>query len=222
MGNGNGFPDRIAASRIAMVELQLRGRGIRDQRVLEAMAKVPRHLFVAPAFAGNAYDDQPLPIGEGQTVSQPYIVAAMLESLSLKPSDKVLEIGTGSGYQTALLAELVAEVFGIERHASLTLSAQQVLERLGYKNVQLRTGDGSLGWPEAAPFDGIIISAAAPQIPPSLIAQLKDGGRMIAPVGTPELQELRLVRRVGEEIRSLRLDGCRFVPLVGEQGFTSS
>lgn len=221
MGNGNGFPDRIAASRVAMVELQLRGRGIRDERVLEAMTKVPRHLFVAPSFADMAYDDQPLPIGEGQTVSQPYIVAAMLESLSLDPSDKVLEIGTGSGYQTALLAELVAEVFSIERHASLTQAAQQALEHLGYQNVHVRTGDGSLGWPEAAPFDGIVISAAAPQIPPSLLAQLKDGGRMIAPVGTPEVQDLRLVRRLGDEIRSVRLDGCRFVPLLGKEGFTS-
>lgn len=221
MGNGNGFSDRTHAARIAMVELQLRGRGIRDERVLEAMTKVPRHFFVAPSFADRAYDDQPLPIGESQTVSQPYIVAAMLESLSLKPSDKVLEIGTGSGYQTALLAELVAEVFSIERHASLTQAAQQVLERLGYQNVQLRTGDGSLGWPDAAPFDGIIISAAAPQIPPSLMAQLKDGGRMIAPVGTPEVQDLRLVCRLGDEIRSVRLDGCRFVPLVGKEGFTS-
>jgi protein-L-isoaspartate(D-aspartate) O-methyltransferase len=218
---GNGFPDRIEAGRIAMVELQLRGRGIRDERVLEAMTKVPRHEFVAPAFAGKAYDDQPLPIGEGQTVSQPYIVAAMLESLSLKPSDKVLEIGTGSGYQTALLAELVAEVFSIERHASLSQAAQQVLERLDYQNVHVRTGDGSLGWPEAAPFEGIIISAAAPQLPSSLIAQLKEGGRMIAPVGTPEVQELRLIRRLGDEIRTLRLDGCRFVPLVGKEGFSS-
>jgi protein-L-isoaspartate(D-aspartate) O-methyltransferase len=218
---GNGFPGRIEAGRIAMVELQLRGRGIRDERVLEAMTKVPRHEFVAPAFADKAYDDQPLPIGEGQTVSQPYIVAAMLESLSLKPSDKVLEIGTGSGYQTALLAELVAEVFSIERHASLSQAAQQVLERLDYQNVHVRTGDGSLGWPEAAPFEGIIISAAAPQLPPSLIAQLNEGGRMIAPVGTPEVQELRLIRRLGDEIRSLRLDGCRFVPLVGKEGFTA-
>ena len=218
---GNGF-DRMQAGRVAMVEVQLRARGIRDERVLQAMSKVPRHLFVAPAFADKAYDDQPLPIGEGQTVSQPYIVAAMLESLSLKPSVRVLEIGTGSGYQTALLAELVAEVFSIERHASLTQAAQQTLEHLGYANVQLRTGDGSLGWPEAAPFDGIIISAAAPQIPTSLIAQLKEGGRMIAPIGTPEAQELRLIRRMGDEIRTVCLDGCRFVPLVGKEGFTSS
>lgn len=218
---GNGF-DRMQAGRVAMVEVQLRARGIRDERVLQAMSKVPRHLFVAPAFEDKAYDDQPLPIGEGQTVSQPYIVAAMLESLSLKPSDRVLEIGTGSGYQTALLAELVAEVFSIERHASLAEAAQQTLEHLGYANVQLRIGDGSLGWPEAAPFDGIIISAAAPQIPPSLIAQLKEGGRMIAPIGTPEAQELRLIRRLGDEIKTVCLDGCRFVPLVGEEGFTSS
>jgi protein-L-isoaspartate(D-aspartate) O-methyltransferase len=219
---GNGFPDRWHVSRVAMVELQLRERGIRDERVLEAMARVPRHHFVAPSLEDRAYHDQPLPIGEGQTVSQPYIVAAMLEPLSLTASDKVLEIGTGSGYQTALLAELVAEVFSIERHASLAQAADELLQHLGYQNVHVRTGDGSLGWPEATPFDAIVVSAAVPQLPPSLLTQLKEGGRLIAPVGTPEMQELCLIRRLAGEIRATRLDGCRFVPLVGKEGFASS
>src|SRR5919109_1179586 len=175
----NGAPGRLHAKRIAMVELQLRQRGIRDQRILQVMAKVPRHEFVAPAFQHQAYEDQPLPIGEGQTVSQPYIVAAMLESLTLTPSDRVLEVGTGSAYQAVLLAELAAEIFSIERHAPLADSARQVLERLEYKNVHIRVGDGSLGWPEAAPFDAIVVSAAVPQTPPSLISQLKEGGRLI-------------------------------------------
>lgn len=218
----NGAPGRLDAKRIAMVELQLRQRGIRDERILQAMAKVPRHEFVAPAFKYQAYEDQPLPIGEGQTVSQPYIVAAMLESLTLTPSDRVLEVGTGSAYQAALLAELAAEVFSIERHASLADSARQVLERLEQKNVHIRVGDGSLGWPEAAPFDAIVVSAAVPQAPPSLISQLKEGGRLIAPVGTPDMQELQLVRVVSGELLIKHLDGCRFVPLIGKQGFAAA
>lgn len=219
---GNGTSDRLQAMRIAMVELQLRQRGIRDQRILQAMAKVPRHQFVASSYESHAYDDQPVPIGQGQTVSQPYIVAAMLESLSLTSSDKVLEIGTGSGYQTALLAELVAQVFSIERHASLAQAASDVLGRLGYGNVHGRLGDGSVGWPEEAPFDAIIVSAAVPQVPPSLIAQMKEGGRLIAPVGTPDVQELQLIRKAGSELLVRPLDGCRFVPLLGKEGFTSA
>jgi protein-L-isoaspartate(D-aspartate) O-methyltransferase len=216
---GNGASDRLQAMRIAMVELQLRQRGIRDERILQAMVKVPRHQFVAPSYESHAYDDQPVPIGQGQTVSQPYIVAAMLESLSLTSSDKVLEIGTGSGYQTALLAELVAQVFSIERHASLAQAATDVLGRLAYGNVHVRLGDGSVGWPEEAPFEAIIVSAAVPQVPPSLIAQLKEGGRLIAPVGTPDVQELQLIRKVAGELLVRPLDGCRFVPLLGKEGF---
>lgn len=216
---GNGIPDRMQAMRIAMVELQLRQRGIRDERILHAMAKVPRHQFVPSSFESHAYDDQPVPIGQGQTVSQPYIVAAMLESLSLNSSDKVLEIGTGSGYQTALLAELVAQVFSIERHSSLAQTATDVLDRLAYGNVHLRVGDGSLGWVEEAPFDAIIVSAAVPQAPRSLIAQLKEGARLIAPVGTPDVQELQLIRKVAGELLVRPLDGCRFVPLLGKEGF---
>jgi len=219
---GNGIPVGPDARRIAMVELQLRQRGIRDERVLAAMAKVPRHEFVPASLQDVAYHDQPLPIGEGQTVSQPYIVADMLERLWLQPSGKVLEVGTGSGYQTALLAELVAEVFSIERHPTLAGAAQQILERLGYKNVQVRVGDGSLGWPEAALFDAIIVSAAVPRIPQSLIAQMKPGGRLIAPVGTPEAQELQLAHLVEGELIIRRLDGCRFVPLIGKEGFASA
>jgi len=219
---GNGIPVGPDARRIAMVELQLRQRGIRDERVLAAMAKVPRHEFVPALLQDVAYHDQPLPIGEGQTVSQPYIVADMLERLWLQPSGKVLEVGTGSGYQTALLAELVAEVFSIERHPTLAGAAQQILERLGYKNVQVRVGDGSLGWPEAALFDAIIVSAAVPRIPQSLIAQMKPGGRLIAPVGTPEAQELQLAHLVEGELIIRRLDGCRFVPLIGKEGFASA
>jgi protein-L-isoaspartate(D-aspartate) O-methyltransferase len=219
---GNGIPDRMHAQRIAMVELQLRQRGIRDERILQAMAKVPRHQLVSPAFESHAYEDQPMPIGEGQTISQPYIVAAMLEPLSLTQSDRVLEIGTGSGYQTALLAELTAEVFSVERHPSLAETATQMLQRLGYKNVHIRVGDGSLGWPEGGPFDAIVVSAAVPRVPAAMVDQMKDGGRLIAPVGTPDAQELLLVRQVGAELTMKRLDGCRFVPLVGEQGFSAS
>lgn len=219
---GNGIPDRLQARRIAMVELQLRQRGIRDQRTLEAMAKVPRHEFVPPSLEGHAYDDQPVPIGEGQTISQPYIVAAMLEAVTVAPSDRVLEIGTGSGYQSALLAELAAEVFSIERHASLAEAASGALCRLGYENAHIRVGDGSLGWPEAGPFDVIIISAAVPHVPASLVEQMRDGARLIAPVGTQDAQELLLIRRISGELTMKRLDGCRFVPLVGEEGFTGS
>jgi protein-L-isoaspartate(D-aspartate) O-methyltransferase len=219
---GNGIPDRMHARRVAMVELQLRQRGIRDQRILQAMAKVPRHEFVPQSLESHSYEDQPVPIGEAQTISQPYIVAAMLEPLSLATSDRVLEIGTGSGYQTALLAELAGEVFSIERFASLAAGASGMLERLGYRNVHVRVADGSLGWREAGPFDAIVVSAAVPQVPPSLVEQMKDGARLIAPVGTPEAQDLLLIRRVGAELTMKRLDGCRFVPLVGEQGFSAS
>lgn len=219
---GNGSPGRLHAMRIAMVELQLRQRGIGDERVLAAMAKVPRHVFVPPSLQDVAYHDQPLPIGEEQTVSQPYIVAEMLQLLRLESSDRVLEVGTGSGYQTALLAELVTEVFSIERHPTLAEAARQVLERLDYKNVQLRVGDGSLGWADAGPFDAIIVSAAVPQIPRSLVAQMKPGARLIAPVGTPEAQELQLAHLLEGELIVQRLDGCRFVPLIGEQGFAAA
>ncbi len=197
-----------------MVETQLRARGIRDARLLSAMERVPRHEFVEPHYRDQAYEDHPLPIKAGQTVSQPYIVALMLEILRLEPSSKVLEIGTGSGYQTALLAELSAHVYSIERHPQLVYEAQEKLSRLGYTNLTLRVGDGGQGWVEHAPFDAIVVSAAAKQIPVPLFVQLREGGRMIIPVGPPEAQELQLVRkREGKPLISL-MDGCRFVPLI--------
>jgi len=202
-----------------MVEEQLRARGIRDERVLDAMARVPRHEFISPAYRDEAYEDHPLPIGEGQTISQPFVVAAMLEALALRPEDVVLEVGAGSGYETAVLGELVRTVHSIERIASLAERAREVLERLGYSNVTVVHGDGSLGLPEAAPFDAIVVSAAAPHVPASLMDQLRDGGRLVIPVGSGFAQELQLVRKIGDNSTVLYLDGVRFVPLIGREGF---
>ena len=197
-----------------MVDSQLRARAISDPRVLDAMLRVPRHEFVPEPYRAHAYEDHPLPIGDGQTISQPYIVALMLESLQLAPNDKVLEIGTGSGYVTALLAELAAQVFSIERHAALAENARNVLTALGYANVQVITGDGTLGLPTAAPFDAILVSAAAPDLPSALLAQLRDGGRMIIPVGSENSQQLQFIRMVnGRPVISIR-EAVRFVPLV--------
>jgi protein-L-isoaspartate(D-aspartate) O-methyltransferase len=205
------------AARELMVETQLRVRGISDPRVLAAMSRVPRDQFVSESFRAQAYEDHPLPIGEAQTISQPYIVALMLESLSLAPQDKVLEIGTGSGYATALLAELAAQVFSIERHSTLADSARQRLAELGYNNVQIFTGDGSLGLPSAAPFNAILVSAAAPGIPAPLLAQLADGGRMIIPVGKEDSQQLQFVRMIhGRPVVSPG-ELVRFVPLISER-----
>ena len=197
-----------------MVETQLRARGIRDERLLGAMARVPRHEFVDPRYRDQAYEDHPLPIGAGQTVSQPYIVALMVERLSLQPSSIVMEIGTGSGYLTALLGELAQHVYSIERHAQLARQAEAILAGLGVTNVTVLVGDGSKGLPEHAPYDAIIVSAAASQVPPALFEQLREGGRMIIPVGLPEAQELQLVRkREGNPLITV-LEGCRFVPLI--------
>jgi protein-L-isoaspartate(D-aspartate) O-methyltransferase len=197
-----------------MVAVQLRDRGIADQRVLSAMLRVPRHAFVPERYQGQAYEDHPLPIGEGQTISQPYIVASMLEALALQPTDKVLEVGTGSGYVTALLAELVAKVYSVERHAPLAADAQEKIAELGYQNVEIVVGDGSRGLPQHQPFDAIIVSAAAPQLPETLVSQLREGGRMIIPVGSPEHQQLQLIRlQNGVPLISLR-EPCRFVPLI--------
>src|SRR5580700_6675406 len=210
--------DRFAALRRNMVDTQLRARGIRDERVLAAMGKVPRHLFVADEYRDSAYEDHPLPIGEGQTISQPYIVALMLEVLGLEGSETVLEIGTGSGYQTALLAELARQVYSVERIESLARSAEAILKRLGYRNVSLIVGDGSQGLVQQAPFDAIVVSAAAPQIPQPLLEQLREAGRMVVPVGPSDAQKLKLVQRREGGIVVTNLEGCRFVPLIGEQG----
>lgn len=206
--------DRFADQRMRMVTSHLRARGIDDERVLAAMARVPRHQFVPEAYWSQAYEDHPLPIGEEQTISQPYIVALTLAALAVKPWDVVLEVGTGSGYQTALLAELSRHVYSMERHASLAQTAQATLSQLGYSNVTVVVEDGSQGLPGQAPFDLIAVSAAAGQIPPALFSQLREGGRMVIPVGPPEAQELQFVRKKnGAEIISF-LGGCRFVPLI--------
>ncbi len=197
-----------------MVRKQLAERGIRDLHVLDAMRRVPRHEFVPESFQQDAYEDHPLPIGEGQTISQPYIVAAMLEYLAPQTAERVLEVGTGSGYVTALLSLLSAEVYSVERHAQLAISAESTLHRLGYRNMKIRVGDGSQGWPEYAPFDAILVSAATPEMPPALFAQLREGGRMVVPVGPPSSQELQLIRKVNERPEIRVLEGCRFVPLV--------
>lgn len=210
-------PD-LAQQRARMVEEQLRARGIRDERVLSAMAKVPRERFIAED-ARNAYGDYPLPIGEGQTISQPYIVAAMVEALAPRPEDRVLEVGAGTGYQAAILGELVAEVWTVERHLELAEKARQVLAELGYSNVHVVQGDGSVGLPEQAPFDRILVAAAAPRIPDALVAQLAEGGRLVIPVGTRFEQQVQVVRKLGGETTITAHDPCRFVPLVGAQGW---
>ncbi len=202
--------------RESMVASQLRARGIRDERVLMAMSRVPRHEFVPPEFRSQAYEDHPIPIAEGQTISQPFIVALMLQDLALQPNDISIEVGAGSGYVSALLAELTARVFAIERHEVLARGAEQVLAQLGYTNVRVVVGDGSAGLAEAAPFDAILVSAAASRVPPPLFAQLVEGGRMVVPVGSPERQELKLVRKQNGEQVDSTLEGCRFVPLITE------
>ena len=202
------------ALRLRMVDHQLRARGITDERVLDAMARVPRHEFTAGRYRDQAYEDYPLPIGEGQTISQPYIVALMLEALSLAPTDRVLEVGTGSGYVTALLAELAAQVVSLERHTVLADEARELLAHLGYTNVKVMAGDGSHGYPELAPYNAIIVSAAAPGVPDALLAQLAEGGHMIIPVGREESQQLQLIHRSNGQPHTTLRELCRFVPLV--------
>lgn len=202
-----------------MVESQLVSRGIRDPRVLAAMRKVPRHFFVDEALQEQAYSDHPLPIGEKQTISQPYIVALMSEALQLKGHEKVLEIGTGSGYQAAVLAELADRVFSVERFPTLAFRANQILQKLGYRKVIIRVGDGTLGWPDDAPFDGIVVTAGAPDIPQALVDQLRVGGRLVVPVGDRISQDLILVERAPEGINKSNLGGVRFVDLVGKWGW---
>jgi len=207
------------ARRLEMIEKQLRRRGITDGAVLAAMMGVPRHEFVPEELRSKAYEDLPLPIGGGQTISQPYIVAAMTAALRLQPSDRVLEIGTGCGYQAAVLSCLAKEVFTIERRAELASSASAGLARLGYANAHVHCGDGTLGLSELAPFDAILVAAAAPAVPKPLLAQLAEGGRMILPVGDAEHQELQLIEKHGDAFPTKMLEGCRFVPLVGYHGW---
>ena len=217
--NADRTPDALAKLRLRMIEEQLRGRGIGDERVLAAMAKVPRERFIGSEDATKAYGDYPLPIGAGQTISQPYIVAAMVEALDPRPEDRVLEVGTGTGYQAAILAELAAEVWTIERHVELADKARQILSELGYVNVHVVHGDGSIGLPQQAPFDRILVAAAAPGIPDSLIQQLANGGRLVMPVGSRLEQQVQVVRKTGGEIVVNAHDPCRFVPLVGAEGW---
>ncbi|HLC27332.1 MAG TPA: protein-L-isoaspartate(D-aspartate) O-methyltransferase [bacterium] len=202
-----------------MVELQLIQRGIRNERVLKAMRKVSRHLFMEPALRERAYGDYPLPIGEGQTISQPYIVGYMSEALDLTGTEKVLEIGTGSGYQTAILAELAEQVFSIERIKSLALKAREVLDALGYHNVAIKIFDGSYGWAEQAPFDAILVTAGAPKIPRVFIDQLAERGRLVIPVGGESYQILCKISKGPNGIRTQKLSNCVFVKLIGEHGW---
>ena len=217
---GNLTEESFTRKRNAMVEEQLKGRRIRDERLLSVMREIPRHRFLPPTLASRAYEDGPLPIGEGQTISQPYIVAEMTQALWLSGTEKVLEIGTGSGYQTAILCCLSREVVTVERLESLSLAAQTTLAALGMDNVRFRVGDGTLGAPEDAPFDRVIVTAAAPDVPEPLFAQLREGGIMVIPIGGRWEQELVSVRKDEGAARKEYFGGCRFVPLLGERGFS--
>jgi len=208
-----------AVLRKRMVEEQLMSRGINDQRVLDVFGKIERHKFMPKNLVSNAYADFPVPIGEGQTISQPYIVALMTECLSLTGQEKVLEIGTGSGYQTAILAELSKEVYSIERFENLAKNAEGILNELGYANIKIKVGDGTLGWPEAAPFDRIIITAASARIPLPLSEQLKDNGKLIMPLGESFSQVLTLFEKKENRLEAMQICGCIFVPLVGKYGY---
>ncbi|HOV90085.1 MAG TPA: protein-L-isoaspartate(D-aspartate) O-methyltransferase [Syntrophorhabdaceae bacterium] len=212
--------DEYYGKRQQMVETQIAKRGIKDPRVLQAMRKVPRHLFVDDALWYQAYEDHPLPIGEKQTISQPYIVALMTEALQLVGNEKVLEIGAGSGYQTAILAELAEQVYSIERLPGLAKTARKILDRLQYKNVVITVRDGTEGWEEHSPYDAIIVTAAAPHIPKPLFEQLKIGGRLVIPIGGELSQELMVYTKTDESSSDIEnLGGCRFVKLIGTQGW---
>jgi protein-L-isoaspartate(D-aspartate) O-methyltransferase len=214
--------DRYARQRKKMVDSQIRSRGIGDERVLRAMEKIPRHMFIDEGLIDQAYNDSPLPIGEKQTISQPYIVAIMTEALELKGPEKVLELGTGSGYQAAILAELADRVYTIERIAPLAQKARKLLESLNYYNVVLRVGDGTYGWREESPFDAILVTAGSPSIPRTLVEQLAIGGRLVIPVGGRYSQSLIKLTRLSEnpdDVKKEDLGGCRFVNLIGEYGW---
>jgi protein-L-isoaspartate(D-aspartate) O-methyltransferase len=216
---GDSGTDDFAVQRAEMIENQLRRRGVTDSQALSAMATVRREDFVPAEFRQRAYDDAPLPIGEGQTISQPYIVAAMTAALNLSGSERVLEVGTGCGYQAAVLSRLAKIVFSVESRSELAASAAARLERLGYANVHVHCGDGTLGLPELAPFDAILVAAAAPAVPQPLRSQLAEGGRLILPVGDAENQELLYIERHGNSFETHTLEACRFVPLVGYYGW---
>ena len=210
---------RFEGLRNKMVSTQIESRGVKDKLVLEAMRKVPRHVFVEEALWERAYDDHPLPIGQGQTISQPYMVASMTEALELKGRGKVLEIGTGSGYQTAILAEIAEHVFTIERIEELLKKARRTLDTLGYKNVVFRVGDGTIGWQDQAPFDAILVTAGAPDVPKYLFEQLAEGGRMAVPIGDVHGQMLVVVKKKeGKPVKTTHF-GCVFVPLIGKDGW---
>ena len=202
-----------------MVETQIAGRGISNIKLLSAMGEIPRHMFVDDAVASQAYADRPLIIGQGQTISQPYMVALMSDAMQLRGSEKVLEIGTGSGYQTAILASLSDWVYSIERLNDLSRRAQRIMEELKIFNVNLKVGDGTKGWPDEAPFDAIMVTAGAPGVPEPLKNQLADGGRLVVPVGDHSIQRLKRVTREGDEFKEEDLGGCRFVDLIGEHGW---
>jgi protein-L-isoaspartate(D-aspartate) O-methyltransferase len=211
--------DTHLALREKMIREQIIARGIKNPQVIQALRKVPRHEFVAPRFHNEAYYDYPLPTSLGQTISQPYMVALMTELLQMYGDEKVLEVGTGSGYQTAVLAEIAGEVYSVERLAELTADAQSNLARMGYKNIYLHTGDGTLGWPEHAPYDRIIVTASAPSIPQPLIDQLKDDGKIVIPLGANLGQDLVVAEKHKGEVKIFDYGKCVFVPLIGEFGW---
>ena len=219
-----GLSRDFARARAAMVEQQIARRGITDPPVLEAMARIPREAFVLPGWEDEAYDDQPLPIAERQTISQPYIVAYMIEAAGLKAGDRALEIGTGSGYAAAVMAAIAARVYTIERHSGLARSARERLRELGFDNVEIRVGDGTLGWPEAQPFDAIIVTAGGPKVPAGLRGQLALGGRLVIPVGDSMHRQslVRVIREEPAKYREEALADVAFVPLIGEAGWNSA
>ena len=208
------------AQRLHMVSHQIQQRGISDQQIVQAMQTIPRHKFVPTAYEKYAYEDKPIAIGLDQTISQPYMVALMTQLLQLKPDNSVLEIGTGSGYQTAILAELSDHTVTIERHQSLSTQACKQINQLGYTNIEFRVGDGTLGAPDKSPFDSILVTAAGPSIPEKLLSQLNVGGRMVCPVGKRDVQELLVIQRNKNGITSHKHSKCKFVPLIGKEGWT--
>jgi protein-L-isoaspartate(D-aspartate) O-methyltransferase len=216
-----GFEDRWANARDAMVDVQIARRGVKDERVLIAMRQVPREVFVGPNLKSLAYDDRPLPIGRNQTISQPYVVALMVEALSIKPNHRVLEIGGGSGYAAAIMSMIAAEIYVIERHVSLAKTAAERFKKLGFTNINIRAGDGSMGWPVAAPFDAILVSAGGPNVPETLKQQLSIGGRLVMPVGGEQHQVLVALMRTSQfEYFQHDLGTVKFVKPIGEQGWT--